>query len=272
MTPIPGQPWTIPEMGDSGLRMSWVPPGEFIMGSAPTMGASVDEGPPTPVTLTDGFWLGVCPVTQREYAAVTGTWPSCAKTCPDLTDVDFESAEFAAAVLLGNGQERMPVEQVSWDEATEFCALLTRREREAGRLPLSHSYALPTEAQWEYACRGGTFARSFNLSGLGIRQSKGFTEARAYPVGVGKPNTLGLYDMPGTVLEWCRDAYASSLPGKRQINPCVSIDTRGERITRGLAFSHPYKTSIRYDRRDGYWPGIALDYIGFRLALVFERQ
>ena len=130
--PAPGKSYTLIE---PRLELLWVEPGSFLMGSpADEAGRNPAEGPQTQVTLSRGFWLGRTELTQAQYQAVTGTNPS----------------RFTAA-----GPEA-PVERVSWLEAMAFCAKLTERERAAGRLPEGYAYTLPTEAQWEYACRAGT--------------------------------------------------------------------------------------------------------------------
>lgn len=117
------------------LELVWIEPGTFTMGS-PTNepGRNKAEGPQTRVTLSKGFWLGKTEVTQRQYEMETGTNPS----------------HFKAA------GEDAPVEKVSWLDAMTFCRALTERERLAGRLPGGYEFTLPTEAQWEYACRAGT--------------------------------------------------------------------------------------------------------------------
>ena len=140
------------------------------------------------VTLSRDFWLGKYEVTQREYLAVTGTNPS----------------HFT-------GDLSCPVEKVRFTEAVAFCSAVTRREREAGRLPLTHEYRLPTEAEWEYACRAGT--TNFYSFGDDIGQADQYawtlenSESKTHPVGQKRPNPWGLYDMHGNVWEWCSDWF-----------------------------------------------------------------
>ncbi len=122
----PGQRWTIPDLN---LELVPIAAGTFTLGSE---NGDADEKPLTRVTLTKAFWLGKTEVTQREWVAVMGSNPS-----------NFKG-------------ETLPVEEVSWTDAMEFCRKLTERERAAGRLPEGYAYTLPTEAQWEYACRAGT--------------------------------------------------------------------------------------------------------------------
>ena len=113
-------------MGNAlGMQFCWIPAGTFTMGEADRR---------VEVELSQGFWLGKFEVTQAEYLAVMGNNPS----------------------RWTESGERAPVEMVHWHDAVEFCAKLTERERAAGRLPDGWAYVLPSEAQWEYACRAGS--------------------------------------------------------------------------------------------------------------------
>jgi formylglycine-generating enzyme required for sulfatase activity len=182
--------------------MVWIPPGTFVMGSpAGEVDRQGDEGPATEVVLTKGFWLGKHEVTQREWEGVMGSNPSQFKGDPDL-----------------------PVEKVSWGEAMEFCRKMTVRERGAGRLPKGYEYSLPTEAQWEYACRAGTRSATAFGDALSSTQAnfdgnypynggaKGPYLGKTAKVGSYAPNGWGLYDMHGNVWEWCLDWYSDKLP------------------------------------------------------------
>jgi formylglycine-generating enzyme required for sulfatase activity len=189
-----------------GMKLVGLPPGEFTMGSPKgEKSRHSHEDPPHKVKIAAPFLLGVYEVTQFEYRSVIGKNPS--------QFGDFEDEDTA----------RFPVESVAWDETIEFCAMLTRTpaEQSAGRV-----YRLPSEAEWEYACRAGTtspfhFGASLasseaNFNGWlpygGVGGSDGIKRG-AYlqrPVAVGsyKPNAFGLYDMHGNVYEWCADRYA----------------------------------------------------------------
>jgi formylglycine-generating enzyme required for sulfatase activity len=178
-------------------NMVFIPPGTFRMGS-PTneVDRDPDEGPQTAVTISRGFWMGKYEVTQGEYLAVMGSNPS----------------RFT-------GDTNRPVEMVSWFDATNYCATLTQRERTAGRIATNSVYRLPTEAEWEYACRAGTTMR------FSYGDDPGYTNLTNYawyednsggtthPVGQKSPNPWGLYDMHGNVMEWCQDWYEAG-PGR----------------------------------------------------------
>ncbi|MBU6230591.1 MAG: formylglycine-generating enzyme family protein, partial [Cyanobacteria bacterium REEB459] len=167
------------------LEMVLVPGGSFMMGS-PTkeVDRKSDEGPQHQVTVAE-FWMGKYPVTQAQYQAIMGNNPARFK-----------------------GDNR-PVEQVNWHEAMEFCDRLSKK--------LGQPYTLPSESQWEYACRAGTttpfhFGETItpdlaNYDGnypYGSEPEETFREATT-EVGNFPPNGFGLYDMHGNVLEWCQD-------------------------------------------------------------------
>jgi formylglycine-generating enzyme required for sulfatase activity len=147
------------------------------------------------VTLTKDFFLGAMEVTQGQYQALMGTNPSYFKT-------------------LGRD---VPVEEVSWKEALEFCQKLTAQERAAGRLPDGYALTLPTEAQWEYACRAGTTGPSAgDLDAMAwYAKNSGNT---THPVGTKQPNAWGLYDMAGNVYQWCLD-WHGKYPGGSVTDP-----------------------------------------------------
>ena len=130
--PAPGKNITVLLSDMVDLDLNWIEPGTFMMGSPTDELGRYDDETQHQVILTQGYWLGKYEVTQAQYEAVMGKNPS----------------RFIGADL--------PVEWVSWYDAMEFCAKLTEREKTAGRLPEGYEYTLPTESQWEYACRAGT--------------------------------------------------------------------------------------------------------------------
>lgn len=232
-------------VADLNLELIWVDAGTFTMGSPPDEPLRHKaEGPQRRVTLTKGYWLGKTEITQGQYEAVIGTNPST-----------FQAA----------GKDA-PVERVSWLQAMAFCRTLTERERNAGRLPAGYHFTLPTEAQWEYACRAGTtdhYAGEPNA----MTWWEGNSGETTHPAGLKQPNAWGFHDMSGNVLEWCLDWYGDYPRGPR-IDP--SGPERGYyRIARGGS----WRTDLRLGRsaaRSGGSPG-RLDYtLGFRLALAAD--
>ncbi|MBR6461151.1 MAG: SUMF1/EgtB/PvdO family nonheme iron enzyme, partial [Verrucomicrobia bacterium] len=183
---------TIPLAEDVNLDMIWIEPGTFIMGSPEDELGRDSEETQHKVTLTQGYWMGKYEVTQTQYEAIMGTNPSWRHKGADL-----------------------PVDDVSWLEAMEFCEKLTAIERAAGRLPRGYGYTLPTEEQWEYACRAGTTTAlnsGKNLSGeweCPEMDEVGWyycnSNDTTHPVGQKLPNAWGLYDMHGNVEEFCLD-------------------------------------------------------------------
>lgn len=186
-----------------GQRFVWLPPGEFLMGSPSTeQDRLADEGPQTRVTLTHGVYMGRYEVTQGEFFSVMNTNPSA---------------------FLGNLNR--PVERVTWYEATNYCGLLTAKERTAGRLPSGWVYRLPTEAEWEYGCRAGTTNRFYwgaDLTYTQLATHQWYTDnsgGTTHPVGQKPSNQWGLFDMCGNVWEWCSDWYSENHPGGAVSNP-----------------------------------------------------
>lgn len=242
------KPWRIP---DIGLEMLWIDSGSFLMGSPSTERDRLsDEGPQTEIHLTYGFWLGKYPVTQIEYTRAMGWNPS-------------------TYTQMG---EKTPVHNVSWENAAKFCERLTLTEVREGRLAEGWQYALPTEAQWEYACRAGTRSRfSFGDDDsdiAGFAWFEGNSDDQPHPVGDKRPNEFGLYDMHGNVLEWCAD-WDGDYPGGRR------TDWRGpsqgwRKILRGGAYYH-VAHCCRSACRTCWPPDLgAAGAAGFRVALVFQ--
>jgi formylglycine-generating enzyme required for sulfatase activity len=234
------------------LEMLWCPSGTFEMGS-PKGIFSGESGRQSnevqhEVTLTQGFWLGKYPVTQTQWKAVMGS----------------EFPLGGANPSNHKGADR-PVEQVSWIDVTAFCEKLTGLESNAGRLPAGMSYQLPTEAQWEYACRAGTntaYAFGDSLTEEQANISGGPEETTS--VGSYKPNAWGFYDMHGNVWEWCEDWHGpyQSSPAHDPVGPKGS----NTRITRGGAWNiHGW--GARSANRSWDLPWVTRDCLGFRLSL-----
>jgi sulfatase modifying factor 1 len=276
--PVPGQNAEVELPGGVKVELMWIRPGEFMMGSPNTeAGRWDDEGPQTSVRLTRGFWLGKYPVTVGEFRAFAESsgYRTEAERNPSSGMRVFEGGSWRDGPNRSwrtefSDNDRNPVVGVSWNDAKEFARWLTERERAAGRLPEGYEYTLPSEAQWEYACRAGTTTR-FNLgnsdSDLGrAGWFSGNAQGRTHAVGQKTPNAWGLYDMHGNVWEWTRTCYwYGSYPGGSVVD-YEGPSSGSLRVYRGGSWSD----SARYCRsavRDGGPPDVRGVSLGFRLAL-----
>jgi formylglycine-generating enzyme required for sulfatase activity len=224
-----------------GMRLKHIPAGSFVMGSS---AGDREEQPAHVVRLSQGFRLGECPVTQRQWKAIMGA---------DNNPSHFQGDE-------------LPVENVTWEEAQEFCRRLSELpgEKEAGRV-----YALPTEAQWEYACRAGTTTRfSFGDDAAQLGAYAWFEDNsgdRTHPVGTKKPNAWGLYDMHGNVSQWCADRFGT-YPERTLTDP-TGPPIGLHRVCRGGSWiSSAYK--CRASVRNAVGPEKRSEQIGFRVVLL----
>src|SRR5260221_4092350 len=261
-------------------NMVWISPGTFTMGSPETEALRYyNEGPQTQVTISQGFWMGKYEVTQGEYSSVMGTnqsyfngiRPRYDSSCDCYRSFDFTDLS-------------RPAEEVSWNDAMSYCSALTSLEQTAARLPVGYVYRLPTEAEWEYACRAGTTTafhygpslrsgmanfdgyREYDASIGTITNQNGIYLVQTTSVGNYAPNAWGLYDMHGNVWEWCRDYYTGSLPGgsvKDPQGPSLGF----HRIVRGGSWGFAAWGS-RSAFRDGEYPGLQVRVFGFRVILA----
>ena len=253
---LPGLP-----SGAKPLELVVIAPGRFTMGSpASELNRGSAEGPQTQVTISKPFLLGKYEVTQAQWEAVMGSNPSHFKGDPDL-----------------------PVEQVSWEDALAFCRKLTARAKKLNGL----AFSLPTEAQWEYACRAGTSTpfhygnelrsgmanfggRYEYLAGQGQTENKSGTYLRKTTrVGSYRANAWGLYDMHGNVWEWCLDWWGDKLPGGSAVDP-RGPSTGSVRVYRGGGWCDDGQYCRSADRY-GSAPTSRCNYLGFRVALVSVR-
>jgi uncharacterized protein (TIGR02996 family) len=247
-----------------GMRLALIPAGTFLMGSPESEEhRDKDEGPQHEVEITRPFYLGIHPVTQEQYKKVMGENPS------------YYTRKRGGAPI-------HPVEGVSWLKASEFCRKLSERweEKSSGCL-----YRLPTEAEWEYACRGGaTSSKPFSFGdSLSPTQANFSSEDphgdatsgpsldRTTPVGSYQSNAFGLYDMHGNVWEWCRDWY-----GENYYSRSPRRDPQGQpngrfRVLRGGAEdSEGYE--CRSAVRKGFIPGVGLHNYGFRVVCIVSSR
>ena len=228
-----------------------IQPGTFQMGSAAPQGPPYwgPIGPVHMVTISQPFWIGSREVTQAEYAAVVGENPS-----------NFQ------------GDASRPVERVSWFDARAYCAALTAQQAAPGGLPFGYEYRLPTEAEWEYACRAGSGSEYNVGGGLDCTQARiNFSHVtNSYcasgstaPVGGYAPNAWGLFDMHGNVWEWCLDSYAD-YTASAAIDPFVTGGN--ERVVRGGGWGSDSLT-CRSAMRGYPGPNVKSSDLGFRVVL-----
>ena len=237
LTGICDGPVTAVQTNSLGMKFVLIPPGEFLMGSETDR--YYDKGPVS-VSLTQGFWLAETQVTQAVFHSVVGAEPWKRRN----------------HVKEGPG---CAASYINWDDAMEFCAELTTRERAAGHLPAGWEYRLPTEAEWEYACRAGTTTAYYfgddasELSDYGwwggfIGNGNAKDEQYAHRVGQKKPNAWGLYDMHGNVWEWCSDWYGEYSGGS--VTDPTGADTGSDRVNRGGGW-YGFPRSARSANRSG---------------------
>jgi formylglycine-generating enzyme required for sulfatase activity len=235
-SPKSGEGWTL---ADLKLEMKFIRPGTFAMGSTADEIGHLSDETQHQVTLTRGFWMGATEVTQAQWTAVIGSY----------------SPYFHGDTL--------PMETVAWDDAMAFCQKLTAQEKAAGRLPPGYIYTLPTEAQWEYACRAGTtgpYAGDLDA----MAWYKANSDDVTHPVGTKQPNAWGLFDMNGNVSEWCYD-WSGLYPDGAVADP-TGPATGSFRVVRGASWDDSAlncRSAVRFRRVPSYQ-----NYDeGFRLAL-----
>lgn len=256
--PVAGQPGLVRLKPGVDIELVWIPSGEFTMGSPLSEpGRSQNEGQHK-VRLTDGFWMGKFEVTQAQWITVMGSNPSQSK---------FKT--------LSNPMNH-PVERVSWNEAMEFCRRLTEAIRRQNQLPRGYIYSLPTESQWEYACRAGTTSRYYggdtikDLNRIAwTMENKDNFLIRTREVGQKQPNAWGLHDIIGNVAEWCLNDLSNGYPSEPLVDP---LGLRGgpiKEVRGGSWADYPKKSRAAF--RAGYPPDAREPFIGFRVALIPEK-
>jgi formylglycine-generating enzyme required for sulfatase activity len=276
--PTPGQRFyravSVPAPADTNLV--FIQPGTFTMGS-PTNEAErwPDETQHT-VTISRGFWMEKYLVTQGDYVAVVGSNPSYFRNGIDGTTNGGTGGTIT--------NERIhPVETVSWNDASNYCALRTQQERAWGLIPSNYVYRLPTESEWEYAARAGTTTAFYLGSGLhsgqanfygqqeydasvgGIYNPGGIYLGITTPVGSYAANSWGLYDMIGNVWEWCQDWY-DVYPGGSVIDP-QGPASGSSRVFRGGHWNYYARLCRSADRYYDY-PDYRFNDLGFRVVLA----
>jgi formylglycine-generating enzyme required for sulfatase activity len=278
-----------------GMKFMLIPKGKFMMGSTVEEREAVREelkekdqpgwlqaeGPRHEVTITKPFYLGIYEVTQGQWKAVMGKDSNPSYFSRD-GDGNGRVKDFTQKEL-----DDFPVENVSWNDVQQF---LKKLNALAAEKKYRVKYVLPTEAQWEYCCRGGvSTSEPFNLDGKPsksisssqanfnpfggddmpdrVARRKGDYLQRTCTVGSYRPNLLGLYDMHGNVDEWCADWYADNTYTKKARRDPTGPTEGSSRVVRGGCWAN----SDRYCRaadRDGYAPKAQLNSVGFRVAAV----
>jgi uncharacterized protein (TIGR02996 family) len=250
-----------------GMRLALIPAGKFRMGSPKReAGRGEDEGPRHEVEITRPFYLGVFPVTQQQFHTVTRRNPS-----------HFRCSGEGKTTARGTGSANFPVGGVSWEDAAAFCKSLSGMpaERKESRL-----YVLPSEAQWEYACRGGASSTPFhcgaslsstqaNFDGIYPygRAPKGADLGRPTPVGSYPPNAFGLFDMHGNVWEWCADWYQADYYARSPRKDPPGPTTGELRVMRGGSWPNCAAVSRSAFRYRGK-PGVGEGDVGLRVACL----
>ncbi|MBE6425447.1 MAG: hypothetical protein E7029_05575 [Planctomycetaceae bacterium] len=226
-------------IGGREYTFRWCPPGKFQMGSLDVeIGRDSDEGPRHKVVIEKGFWILDTEVTQALWESVMG------KTQQE------QSGELG---VNGVG-ENLPVYHVNWDDCRQFCLKLSKF--------INENVSLPTEAQWEYACRAGTpdpfagFVDSMAIYGLD------HTKDKPYTVAMKAPNDWGLYDMHGNVWEWCADWYSPNYEN-------ANSGEKSDRTCRGGGW-YDSMAYCRSASRHSHWPGARENNLGFRVVLTAE--
>ena len=224
---------------DFGIEIVFVEGGTFQMGATSEQGpgAGADEKPVHSVTLSD-FYIGKYEVTQAQWKAVMGKNPS-----------NF------------TGEDNLPVERVSWEDVQEFIQKLNTLT--------GKTYRLPTEAEWEYAARGGKKSQGYKYAGGNTIEEVAWynqnSDHKTHPVGKKQPNELGLYDMTGNVREWCQDRYGD-YTSFAQTNP-TGPSSGSYRVLRGGSW-YRYARYCRVASRNYIIPSYRDNDLGFRLVLL----
>jgi sulfatase modifying factor 1 len=248
------------------IDLCWCPAGRFVMGSPRSEPERRPGEDQVEVTLTRGFWMA-------KYETTQGLWKRVAGALPGPLTKELPAGD------------DLPVGNVNFAETEDFCRRLTERGRKSGELPDDWEFRLPTEAQWEYACRAGTTTATSFGDSLSSRQANfkgkpynggepGPSLNRAAPVGSYPANPWGLHDMHGNTFEWCRDWYHGRLPGGVDPDLYAARDTaqpseHGDisRVRRGGAWSDdgwPCRSAFRVR----FEPERRYDHIGFRVVIV----
>jgi len=287
---LKAEKWNVPGVN---IEMVRIPAGKFVMGSPKDEDMRRDDEVQRTVRISTPFYISAYEVTQKQFYDLM------------IPDYDFDGWTFFRGPVSkgtafhfrrpgrdGRGLELLldnPMECVSWPKALEYCEAINKREKAAGRLPEGYCYRLPTEAEWEYACRAGTetpFNVEVDLDALKQQGSNGselakfaFFDAHINPRGsktsaVGsnrKPSAWGLYDMHGNVAEWCLDTYAPYPAGQTVADP-VAFGPGTEKVARGGSFAGGYQFMRSACRYSVPYDANYYACVGIRLVLAPEIE
>jgi formylglycine-generating enzyme required for sulfatase activity len=242
----------------AGLEMVAIPSGRFMMGSPTTERERYEDEGPQHEVMVSPFFMGKYPVTQAQWRAIANT---------PVEEQEIDSSEFKG--------DDLPVENVLWEQAQEFCARLSR---ESGR-----SYRLPSEAEWEYACRAGTtttfhfgetitgkFA-NYNSGIIYRKEVKVKRRGQTSPVGIFPANAFGLYDMHGNVWEWCQDNWHDNYnESPNDGSAWIFGDDSSEYTLRGGSWDN-IPRNCRSAVRTDHYPEKRTNNLGFRVVCEMPR-
>lgn len=251
-SPLKATPFKSGVFTNKRLRNRWdmefvlIPAGEFEMGSS----SIVEESPKHPVRISNPFYMQVSEVTREQWKAVMG----------------YDPSSHGASDAFFSDSDKLPINNVSWNDCVKFVKKLNSFPDRIG------NYRLPTEAEWEYACRAGNDGMYFMGCSPGQLTEYAWmsynSKGKAHPVGEKNPNPWGLLDIYGNVSEWCQDAYGV-FHASLQINP-VGFGKSAYRIHRGGNFTSDLG-SCRSSYRGYDVPSKSAPWLGFRLALDLKK-
>ena len=270
-----------------GMKFVLIPPGEFDMGSTAeeiarvmkegwTADQAAIEGPRHRVKISRAYYLGMYEVTQKEYLQVMGVNPSNFSGNgtpgfafqPPLDPKELPGRVSDLKKVVGKDTSRYPVEMVSWNEAMEFCRKLSELPAERA---VHRTYRLPTEAQWEYACRAGTTTRWCSGDDEAeLAAYAWFNTGMPHPVGEKKPNAWGLFDMHGNVWEWCGDWFSKTYYKESPAADPTGPSDGPAKMTRGGVWKYK-PVSCRSASRERKNAGYRAPGIGFRVLIELEE-
>jgi formylglycine-generating enzyme required for sulfatase activity len=257
MKKLEAKDWSVPGIE---MEMKLIPAGSFTMGSPESEMCRRDDEVQHRVRISKPFYMGAYEVTQRQFYKLMmpkdydyEAWQFKRGPIADGAAYHFRPRPpggrimFRESAVGGKLTDLNPMECVSWRRAREFCAEVTETERKAGRLPEGYVYRLPTEAEWEYACRAGTDG-PYNVDGdytklAGLKKFAWLSVCHGWTSGTGQvgknraPNAWGLYDMHGNVHEWCLDWYGPYAGGA--VTDPAGPATGKEKVVRGGCFTLP---------------------------------